>query len=73
MGRKLVWIKEASFQGYACSLNAMAVKPFCAATGRSLEEMKHSFELQRNKEPNTQETGSKKPDISKYRIVIARL
>jgi hypothetical protein len=50
--------------------------PSSAATDRSLDEMKLHFGLQRKKilhpmfGPTTQETGSKKLEISSYRIMI---
>ncbi len=50
--------------------------PSGAAAGKSLDETTLTFESQRNKDftsmfaPNTHETGSKKLDISKYRIMI---
>jgi hypothetical protein len=46
--RKLVWIEHDRFQG--CSECAWAFNPSGAPTGKSLDESKRNFELQRDKD-----------------------
>jgi len=46
--RKLVWIEHDRFQG--CSECAWVFNPSGAPTGKSLDESKRNFELQRDKE-----------------------
>jgi len=49
MRRKLVWIEMKNFQGYACSECAWVFKPSGIPTGKTLDEMKHDYEQQRDK------------------------
>jgi rubredoxin len=49
MRRQMVWIEGPRFQGWACSDCAWVFNPLGAPTGKSLEEMKQNFELQRDK------------------------
>jgi hypothetical protein len=48
--RKLVWIEEDCFRGWGCSECAWVFNPSGAPTGKSLDEAKRNFELQRDKE-----------------------
>jgi rubredoxin len=48
--RKLVWIEHDRFQGWGCSECAWVFRPSDALTGKSLAEMTHIFESQRDKE-----------------------
>ena len=50
MRRKLVWIESPNFQGWACTECAWVFKPSGTLTGRSLDEMKESYEQHRDKE-----------------------
>ena len=47
---KLVWIEHDRFQGWGCSECAWVFNPSGAPTGKSLDESKENFELQRDKE-----------------------
>ncbi len=48
--RKLVWIEHDRFQGWGCSECAWVFNPSGAPTGKSFDEAKRNFELQRDKE-----------------------
>ena len=48
--RKLVWIEHDRFRGWGCSECAWVFNPSGAPTGKSLDESKRNFELQRDKE-----------------------
>jgi hypothetical protein len=48
--RKLVWIEHDRFRGWGCSECAWAFNSSGAPTGKSLDESKRNFELQRDKE-----------------------
>ena len=48
--RKLVWIEHDRFRGWGCSECAWVFNPSGALTGKSLDEAKRNFELQRDKE-----------------------
>jgi hypothetical protein len=48
--RKLVWIEEDRFQGWGCSECTWVFSPSDVLTGKSLDEAKRNFELQRDKE-----------------------
>jgi len=50
MPRKLVWIETQNFQGFGCSECRWVFKPLSALVGESLDEMKHKYEAQRDKE-----------------------
>jgi hypothetical protein len=50
MSRNLVWIEEQRFRGWGCSECAWVFNPSGALTGKSLDESKRNFELQRDKE-----------------------
>ena len=50
MSRKLVWIEQQRFRGWGCSECAWVFNPSGALTGKSLDEAKRNFELQRDKE-----------------------
>jgi len=49
MSRKLVWIEEADFAGWGCSVCSWIFTP-SDAPGKSLDEMKRNFELGRDKQ-----------------------
>jgi hypothetical protein len=48
--RKLVWIEQQRFRGFACSACGWRFNPAVAPTGTSFDEMMHNFELQRDNE-----------------------
>jgi hypothetical protein len=48
--RELVWIEDDRFRGWGCSECAWVFNPPGAPTGKSLDESKRNFELQRGKE-----------------------
>jgi hypothetical protein len=48
--RKLVWIEHDRFRGWGCSECAWVFNSCGAPTGKSLDESKRNFELQRDKE-----------------------
>ena len=48
--RELVWIEDDRFRGWGCSECAWVFNPSGAPTGKSLDESKRNFELQRDKE-----------------------
>jgi hypothetical protein len=48
--RKLVWIEHERFRGWGCSECAWVFSPSDVLAGKSLAEMKQTFELQRDKE-----------------------
>jgi hypothetical protein len=50
MSRKLVWIEQQSFRGWACSECAWVFNPSDAPTGKTFDEMMRNFELRRDKE-----------------------
>jgi hypothetical protein len=50
MSRKLVWVEQQRFQGWGCSECAWVFNSSGALTGKSLDEAKRNFELQRDKE-----------------------
>jgi hypothetical protein len=50
MPRKLVWVEEGRFHGFACSECCWRFEPSAAPTGKSFDEMMKNFELQRDKE-----------------------
>ena len=50
MLRKPIWIEKPHFQGYGCSECAWVFKPSGPPGGNSLDEMKKSYERQRDKE-----------------------
>jgi hypothetical protein len=50
MRRELVWIQENGFAGWGCSECAWVFRPSGPPVGKSLDEMKRKFELQRGKE-----------------------
>jgi hypothetical protein len=50
MLRTPIWIEKPYFQGYGCSECAWAFKPSGPPDGNSLNEMKESYERQRDKE-----------------------
>jgi len=50
MPRKLVWVEEDRFRGFACSECSWRFDSSAAPTGKSLDEMMRNFELQRDKE-----------------------
>jgi hypothetical protein len=49
MRRKLVWIEEDRFRGFACSECSWRFESSTAPTGKSFDEMMQNFELQRDK------------------------
>ena len=62
MPRKLVWIETQSFLGFGCT--DWVFKPTGALAGETLEEMKHAYEAERNKD-FAAHTCSKFPRTSK--------
>jgi hypothetical protein len=50
MLRKLIWIEKPRFQGCGCSECAWSFKPSGPPSGKSLREMKDTFERLRDKE-----------------------
>jgi hypothetical protein len=50
MRRKLVWVERENFQGWACSECVWAFNPLGPLVGKSIDEMKMHYELQRDKE-----------------------
>jgi hypothetical protein len=50
MSRKMVWIEQQRFRGWGCSECAWVFSPPGALTGKSFDEAKRNFELQRDKE-----------------------
>jgi hypothetical protein len=50
MPRELVWVERENFHGWACSECAWAFKPLGPLVGKSIDEMKMHYELQRDKE-----------------------
>jgi hypothetical protein len=50
MPRKLVWVEENRFRGFACSECSWRFDSSAAPTGKSFDEMMRNFELQRDKE-----------------------
>jgi hypothetical protein len=50
MPRKLVWVEEDRFRGFACSECSWRFVSSAAPTGKSFDEMMRNFELQRDKE-----------------------
>jgi hypothetical protein len=50
MPRKLVWISDPSFRGFGCSECQWVFKSTGALVGKSLDEMKQAYELERDKE-----------------------
>jgi hypothetical protein len=50
MPRLLVWIETDNFQGFACSECDWVFEPSGTLVGETLEEMKQSYEAQRDKE-----------------------
>jgi rubredoxin len=49
MRRDMVWVQSDRFMGWACSKCAWIFNPSGAPTGKSLEEIKRQFDLQRDK------------------------
>ena len=50
MSRRLAWVEQQHFRGWGCSECAWVFNPSGAPTGKSLDEAKRNFELQRDKE-----------------------
>jgi hypothetical protein len=50
MSRKLVWIELKRFRGFGCSECGWRFKPSGAPEGKTFNEVKRNFELQRDKE-----------------------
>jgi hypothetical protein len=48
--RKMIWIKTARMESWACSACDWTFRPSGPPLGRDLEEMKQNFERQRDKE-----------------------
>jgi hypothetical protein len=51
--RKLVWVEQARFRGFACSECSWRFDSSAAPTGKSFDEMMRNFALQRDKEFNS--------------------
>jgi hypothetical protein len=50
MRRKLVWVERRNFQGFGCSACSWVFKPSGAFVDGSLDEMKNTYEAQRDNE-----------------------
>ena len=50
MNRKLVWVEQQRFRGFACSECGWRFSPSGAPTGTSFDEMMRAFELRRDQE-----------------------
>jgi hypothetical protein len=50
MSRKLVWVEQTGLRCWGCSECAWVFNPSGALTGKSFDEAKRNFELQRDKE-----------------------
>jgi hypothetical protein len=50
MGREIVRISQERFQGWGCSARGWTFNPSTPLVGRSIEEMKRRFEVERDKE-----------------------
>ena len=50
MPRKLVWIEGQAFEGFGCSECSWVFEPPGALVGKSLDEVKQKYEVQRDKE-----------------------
>ncbi len=50
MRRKLVWIEESNFQGWACSECAWVFNPSWPLAGNTIDEMKEKFGEELDKE-----------------------
>jgi hypothetical protein len=50
MTRKLVWIEHQGFGGFGCTECSWRFEPSNAPIGKSFDEMKENFGLQRDKE-----------------------
>ena len=50
ISRKLVWVEEDRFRGFACSECSWRFDSSAAPTGKSFDEMMRNFVLQRDKE-----------------------
>ena len=50
MRRRLVWVENQKLQGFGCSECRWVFNPAGAPAGESLDEMKHKYEAQRDKE-----------------------
>ena len=50
MPRRLEWIKGRNFQGFGCSECDWRFNPSGAPAGESLDEMKRTYQAQRDKE-----------------------
>jgi len=48
--RKLVWVEQERFRGFACSECSWRFDSSAALTGKSFNEMMRDFELQRDEE-----------------------
>ena len=50
MARELVWVEKERFQGWACNACAWEFKASGPLVGDTLDEMKRSYERQRDEE-----------------------
>ena len=50
MPRKMVWIERPDFQGFGCSECLWLYNPQGALVGKTLGQMKETYEAQRDKE-----------------------
>ena len=48
--RTLAWIDDPRFQGWGCAACAWLFNPLGPPTGESLDDMKHNYEQQREKD-----------------------
>ena len=64
MTRKMVWIKTARMEAWACSECAWTFSPKSPPRGANLDEMKQNFEIQRDREFATHMCGKHPKDKS---------
>jgi len=50
MRRKLVWVQDQTSQGFGCSECQWVINPAGALVGRTIDEMKQTYEAERDKE-----------------------
>ena len=50
MRRKLVWVQDQTFQGYGCSECQWVFNPTGPLVGKTIDQMKQTYEAERDKE-----------------------
>jgi hypothetical protein len=61
MPRNLVWIKRSTFEGFGCSECEWEFKSTKALVGKTFDQMKQTYEAERDKEFAAREISSKSP------------